>query len=151
MTIDYSQLTPEQMNSMSDEDFAKIDPTKLPNTSFVIEESQGDDEPQYIPEQTAEVPQVEGDQPLPDVETPPEPELANEGVPTVIEGEAEAQAGTVPNEAGEAKADPTKEATTPAVTDTPKSKSELFMEKVTGKFTASGREYTVDNEDDVVS
>lgn len=145
MTIDYSALTPEALGKMTDEEFNQIDPSKLPeftNGSFEATSdqllAQGSDED---PEENAEADPIS----QPDVEEqdtshqqPTEPHVGEvDEAPQVSAEQSEAS-----NAESAEDTPPTTQGTT-AATD--------FYTKVTAKFNASGKEFQVDNADDVVS
>ena len=145
MTIDYSALTPEALGKMTDEEFNKIDPSKLSeftNGSFEATSdqllAQGSDEDL---EENAEADPIS----QPDVEErdnshqqPTEPHVVEvDEAPQVSAEQSEA-----PNAESAEDTPPTTQDTT-AATD--------FYTKVTAKFNASGKEFQVDNADDVVS
>lgn len=140
MTIDYNALTPEELLNMSDEDFRKLDPSKIPTTAPVVEEAPVEEtQPEVQPEV------------IPEVEPEPEPQVEqpSEGVPNGEPSEAQdIHAGTEPNVGSETQPEPTQETKPePQVEVTPE---KAFFDKVTGGFTANGKEYKIDNADDVV-
>ena len=145
MTIDYSALTPEALSKMTDEEFNQIDPSKLPEaTSGSFETTsdqllaQGSDEDLEEDTEADPIsqPAVEG-QDIPHQQpTEPQEEEADEA-PQVSAEQSEAS-----NEESAEDATPTNQDTTLA-TD--------FYNKVTAKFNASGKEFQVDNADDVIS
>lgn len=145
MTIDYSALTPEALSKMTDEEFNQIDPSKLPEAtsgSFETtsdqllaqgsdEDLEEDTEADPISQPTVEEQDNPHQQP-----TEPQEEEADEA-PQVSAEQSEAS-----NEESAEDAPPTNQDTT-AATD--------FYNKVTAKFNASGKEFQVDNADDVIS
>lgn len=145
MTIDYSALTPEALSKMTDEEFNQIDPSKLPeftNGSFETTSdqlvTQGSDEDL---EENAEAdlifqPSVEEE------DTPHQQptELQVEEADEALQVNAE-QSEAVNEESAEDAPQTTQDTT--AATD--------FYNKVTAKFNASGKEFQVDNADDVIS
>lgn len=145
MTIDYSALTPEALSKMTDEEFNQIDPSKLPkftNGSFETtsdqllaqgsdEDLEEDTEADLISQPAAEEEDTPHQQP-----TEPQGEEADEAP------QVSAEQGEAPN-AESAKDAPPKTQDTTAATD--------FYNKVTAKFNASGKEFQVDNADDVIS
>lgn len=145
MTIDYSALTPEALGKMTDEEFNQIDPSKLPeftNGSFEATSdqllAQGSDED---PEENTEAepisqPAVEEQDNSHQQPTEPHVEEVDEA-PQVSAEQSEAS-----NAESAEDTPPTTQGTT-ATTD--------FYTKVTAKFNASGKEFQVDNADDVVS
>lgn len=145
MTIDYSALTPEALSKMTDEEFNKIDPSKLPeftNGSFeatsdqLLAQGSNEDLEEDAEAEPISQPAVE-DQDNPHQQpTEPQEEEADEA-PQVSAEQSEA-----PNAESAEDATPTNLDTT-AATD--------FYNKVTAKFNASGKEFQVDNADDVIS
>ena len=146
MTIDYSALTPEALSKMTDEEFNKIDPSKLPeftNGSFETTSdqllAQGSDE---VLEEDTEAdlisqPAVEEEDNPHQQPTEPQVEEADEAP------QVSAEQGEAPNAESAEDAPPTTTQDTTAATD--------FYNKVTAKFNASGKEFQVDNADDVIS
>lgn len=142
MTIDYSALTPEALGKMTDEEFNQIDPSKLPeftNGSFEATSdqllAQGSDEDL---EENAEAEPIS--QPAVEEQDNPHQQPTE---PHVDEApQVSAEQGEAPN-AESAEDTPTTTQDTTAATD--------FYTKVTAKFNASGKEFQVDNADDVVS
>ncbi len=135
MTIDYSALTPEALSKMTDEEFNQIDPSKLPEaTSGSFETTsdqllaQGSDE---VLEENAEAEPIS--QPSVEEEDTPHQQPTEPQVEEVAEA---------PNAESAEDTPPTTQGTT-AATD--------FYTKVTAKFNASGKEFQVDNADDVIS
>ena len=145
MTIDYSALTPEALSKMTDEEFNQIDPSKLPEAtsgSFETtsdqllaqgsdEDLEEDTEADPISQPAAEEEDNPHQQP-----TEPQVEEADEA------SQVSAEQGEAPNAESAEDAPPTNQDTT-AATD--------FFNKVTAKFNASGKEFQVDNADDVIS
>ena len=137
---DYANLTIDQLQNMSDEEFSKLDVSKIPTDASTEpvsepepavsnEVSEPEPEPEVVPEPTS------------DVEVP-----GSEATPNGSGSEADiSQAGVKPNESGTS--------TQEAKTDEPQTQdvSKTFFEKVTGTFNANGREYKIDNAEDVVS
>ena len=145
MTIDYSALTPEALGKMTDEEFNQIDPSKLPeftNGSFEATSdqllAQGSDED--LEEDTEAEPISQ-----PSVEE----EDTSHQQPTEQPVEEVAKAPQVSAEQGEAPNAESAEATPPTIQDTTAAAD--FYTKVTAKFNASGKEFQVDNADDVIS
>ena len=145
MTIDYSALTPEALSKMTDEEFNKIDPSKLPeftNGSFETTSdqllAQGSDEDL---EENAEADPIS----QPSVEEQDNPHQQ----PTEPHVEGGAEAPQVSAEQGEAPNAESAEDTPPTTQDTTAVAD--FYTKVTAKFNASGKEFQVDNADDVIS
>ena len=145
MTIDYSALTPEALSKMTDEEFNKIDPSKLPeftNGSFETTSdqllAQGSDE---VLEEDTEAEPIS--QPSVEEEDTPHQQ------PTEPQVEVVAEAPQVSAEQGEAPNAESAEDTPPTTQD--KTAAADFYTKVTAKFNASGKEFQVDNADDVIS
>ena len=145
MTIDYSALTPEALSKMTDEEFNRIDPSKLPeftNGSFETTSdqllAQGSDE--GLEEDTEAEPISQ-----PSVEEEDNPHQQ----PTEPQVEEVDEAPQVSAEQGEAPNAESAEDTPPITQDTTAAAD--FYTKVTAKFNASGKEFQVDNADDVVS
>lgn len=145
MTIDYSALTPEALSKMTDEEFNRIDPSKLPeftNGSFEATSdqllAQGSDE--VLEEDTEAEPISQ-----PSVEEEDNPHQQ----PTEPQVEVVAEAPQVSAEQGEAPNAESAEDTPPTTQDTTAAAD--FYTKVTAKFNASGKEFQVDNADDVIS
>ena len=145
MTIDYSALTPEALSKMTDEEFNKIDPSKLPeftNGSFEATSdqllAQGSDE---VLEENTEAEPIS----QPSVEEEDNPHQQ----PTEPQVEVVAEAPQVSAEQGEAPNAESAEDTPPTTQDTTAAAD--FYTKVTAKFNASGKEFQVDNADDVIS
>lgn len=136
--MSFENLTLEQLENMSDEDFANLSPNDLPD----------DDTPVSTEvETTSEVEEVE--QPVVETPTPitTETEQPNEAVPNEAESEASTpQAGTELNEGGEVIPEQTQEETPVEVTA-----EKSFFDKVTSEFQANGKAFKVDSADDVVS
>lgn len=145
MTIDYSALTPEALSKMTDEEFNQIDPSKLPestNGSFETtsdqllaqgsdEDLEEDTEAEPITQPAVEEQDNPHQQP-----TEPQVEVADEA-PQVSAEQSEAS-----NEESAEDAPTTTQDTTAAMD---------FYNRVTAKFNASGKEFQVDNADDVIS
>ena len=146
MTIDYSALTPEALSKMTDEEFNQIDPSKLPeftNGSFETTSdqllAQGSDEDLEEDTEADPIsqPAAEEEDNLHQQPTEPQEEEADEA-PQVSAEQSEAS-----NEESAEDAPPTTTQDTTAAAD--------FYTKVTAKFNASGKEFQVDNADDVIS
>ena len=146
MTIDYSALTPEALSKMTDEEFNQIDPSKLPEaTSGSFETTsdqllaQGSDEDLEEDTEADPIsqPAVEEEDNPHQQPTEPQVEEADEAP------QVSAEQGEAPNEESAEDAPPTTTQDTTAATD--------FYTKVTAKFNASGKEFQVDNADDVIS
>ena len=145
MTIDYSALTPEALSKMTDEEFNKIDPSKLPeftNGSFETTSdqllAQGSDE---VLEEDTEAEPIS--QPAVQEQDSPHQQPTEPQVEAVDEApQVSAEQGEAPNAESAEDTPPTTQDTTAAVD---------FYTKVTAKFNASGKEFQVDNADDVIS
>ena len=135
MTIDYSALTPEALSKMTDEEFNKIDPSKLPEFTNGSFEATSD---QLLAQGSDEV-----------LEEATEAEPISQ--PSVEEGDNPQQQPTEPQvgEVAEAPNAESAEDTPPTTQDTTAATD--FYTKVTAKFNASGKEFQVDNADDVIS
>ena len=145
MTIDYSALTPEALSKMTDEEFNSIDPSKLPeftNGSFEATSdqllAQGSN---GVLEENTEADLIS--QPSVEEEDTPHQQ------PTEPQVEVVAEAPQVSAEQGEAPNAESAEDTPPTTQD--KTAAADFYTKVTAKFNASGKEFQVDNADDVIS
>ena len=145
MTIDYSALTPEALGKMTDEEFNQIDPSKLPEFTNGSFEATSD---QLLAQGSDEV--LAGDteaepisQPSVEEEDNPHQQPTEQPVGGVDEApQVSAEQGEAPNAESAEDTPPTTQDTT-AATD--------FYTKVTAKFNASGKEFQVDNADDVIS
>ena len=145
MTIDYSALTPEALSKMTDEEFNQIDPSKLPEaTSGSFETTsdqllaQGSDEDLEEDTEADPISQPTAEEEDNSHQQPTEPQ----------EGEAD-EAHQVSAEQSEAANAESAEDATPTTKDTTTATD--FYTKVTAKFNASGKEFQVDNADDVIS
>ena len=145
MTIDYSALTPEALSKMTDEEFNQIDPSKLPEaTSGSFETTsdqllaQGSDEDLEEDTEADLISQPAAEEQDNSHQQPTEPQ----------EGEAD-EASQVSAEQSEASNEESAEDATPTNQDTTAATD--FYNKVTAKFNASGKEFQVDNADDVIS
>ena len=133
--MSFENLTLEQMENMSDEDFAKLNFSDIPENENFVEE---------VAEVETPAEEVPVEQP-----TPTEPEHVDEAVPNEAAAVGEGtHAGTEPNEAGEAvqPTEQTQEATPVEVTA-----EKSFFDKVTAEFQANGKAFKIDSADDVVS
>lgn len=141
--MSFENLTLSDLENMSDEDFQKLDPTKLSNDDTPVDiEPTNVEAP--VAEQVEEVAHVEVEQPTDEVSA----EQASDAVPNEAAGEAEgAHAGTEQNAGGEAVEAKETEAT-PAVEA---STEKAFFDKVTSEFNANGKAFKIDNAEDVVS
>lgn len=147
MSIDYANLTLEQLESMSDEDFAKLDPSKLGEATPPAEEQPPVEAPVDTPP-VDEPPAVEQEP-----EQQPESEPASEDTANGSASEAEqSQAADVVTEQGEGT-NPTQEQKPQeqqptTVADSPE---KAFYDKVTAGFKANGKTYKIDNPDDLIA
>lgn len=147
MSIDYANLTIEQLESMSDEDFAKLDPSQLGQATQPepVEQPQVEaaQEPAQPVEQEQEQPVVEEEQPNPDEPASDEP--ANGAA---SEAEQHQAAGVVTQQGEEAQEVPKEE--TQKVTDIV-APEKAFYDKVTAGFKANGKTYKIDDPDDLIA
>lgn len=145
MTIDYSALTPEALSKMTDEEFNRIDPSKLPEFTNGSFEATSD---QLLAQGSDEV--LEEDTEAEPISQPSVEEGdTHHQQPTEPQVEEVAEASQVSAEQGEASNAESAKATPPATQD--KTAAADFYTKVTAKFNASGKEFQVDNADDVIS
>lgn len=145
MTIDYSALTPEALSKMTDEEFNKIDPSKLPEFTNGSFEATSD---QLLAQGSDGV--LEEDTEAEPISQPSvEEEDTSHQQPTEPQVEEVAEAPQVSAEQGEAPNAESAEDTPPTTQDTTATAD--FYTKVTAKFNASGKEFQVDNADDVIS
>ena len=146
MTIDYSALTPEALSKMTDEEFNQIDPSKLPestNGSFETTSdqllAQGSDEDLEEDTEADPISQPAAEEEDNPHQQPTEPQVGEaDEAPQVSAEQSEAA-----NAESAEDAPPTTTQDTTVATD--------FYNKVTAKFNASGKEFQVDNADDVIS
>lgn len=159
MTIDYQSLTVEQLQSMTDEEFARLDPSQIPQgegssvlTSDMLTTS-GSNE--------ANDQQLQ-DQPVTQPETAPEQDQAldqNQPTPVVEQEQVieETQTGAEQSEATREGISVNHEAPSsqqPTPTQQPQTQSTPeadFYQQVTAKFNASGKEFQVTDAKDVVA
>ena len=145
MTIDYSALTPEALGKMTDEEFNKIDPSKLPEFTNGSFEATSD---QLLAQGSNE--DLEENAEAEPISQPAVEEQANpHQQPTEPHVEEVDEAPQVSAEQREASNEESAEDTPPTTQDTTAATD--FYTKVTAKFNASGKEFQVDNADDVVS
>lgn len=145
MTIDYSALTPEALSKMTDEEFNQIDPSKLPEATSGSFETTSD---QLLAQGSDEV--LEEDAEAEPISQPAVEEQDNSHQqPTEPQGGEADEASQVSAEQGEASNEESAEDATPTNQDTTAATD--FYTKVTAKFNASGKEFQVDNADDVIS
>lgn len=140
--IDYSTLTVEQLQAMSDEEFAQLDPSLLPQSTGSSEltsdalttSSSNEDGNQEI-----QVDQV--NQPIEEEDNQATPE------DTVFEDtQASAEQSVAPSV--EESVEDVVPTNTP---ETQPSEAELFYQKVTAPFKASGKEFKLDSAEDVIA
>ena len=146
MTIDYSALTPEALSKMTDEEFNQIDPSKLPeftNGSFETTSNQ------LVAQSSDE--DLEEDTEADPISQPAAEEEDNpHQQPTETQEEEADEAPQVSAEQSEASnAESAEDAPSTTTQDTTVATD--FYNKVTAKFNASGKEFQVDNADDVIS
>ena len=145
MTIDYSALTPEALSKMTDEEFNRIDPSKLPEFTNGSFETTSD---QLLAQGSNE--DLEEDAEAEPISQPAAEEQDNpHQQPTELQVEVVSEAPQVSAEQGEAPNAESAEDTPPTTQDTTAATD--FYTKVTAKFNASGKEFQVDNADDVIS
>lgn len=147
MSIDYANLTLEQLESMSDEDFAKLDPSKLGEATPPAEEQPPVEAPVDTPP-VDEQPAVE-----PEQQPQPDTEPASEDTANGSASEAEqSQAADVVTEQGEG-INPTQEQKPQEQqpTTVANSPEKAFYDKVTAGFKANGKTYKIDNPDDLIA
>ena len=145
MTIDYSALTPEALSKMTDEEFNQIDPSKLPESTKGSFETTSD---QLLAQGSDE--DLEEDTEADPISQPTAEEEDNpHQQPTETQKEEADEAPQVSAEQSEAANAESAEDATPTTQDTTAATD--FYNKVTAKFNASGKEFQVDNADDVIS
>lgn len=141
------QLTLEQLENMTDEEFAKVSFSQLPvdDTPVNVDEPPVEEQPQ---EPAQEPEPTQEPEPVPDNPIATSPELTS--IPNGQVSEAEpVQAGDGKEVAGEG-ADPT-EVPTPEVTqEVQVTPEKAFFDKVTAEFNANGKAHKIDNADDAV-
>ena len=134
--FDYENMTPEEIANLTDEEFSKLDPSKLPMFSEPTEDTQ----PEVTVEDTTAVDETPTDTPQPAAE-----EVASEGT---ANGEPSAAEDT---QAADTVTEPTDETKTE---DTQQPSAEVspekaFFDAVTSEFNANGKSYKIDNAEDV--
>lgn len=148
MSIDYANLTIEQLETMSDEDFAKLDPSQLGQATT----------PEPVEQPQVEVAQepaqpVEQEQPVVEEEQPNADEPASDEPANGNASEAEqSQAAGVVTQQGEEEQKPDQEKPQeeqPTTVET--SPEKAFYEKVTAGFKANGKTYKIDDPDDLIA
>lgn len=148
MSIDYANLTLEQLESMSDEDFAKLDPSKLGEATPPAEEQP----PVEVPVDTPPVDEPPAVEPEQEPQQP-DTEPASEDTANGNASEAEqSQAADVVTEQGEGinpnQEQKPQEQQPTTVADSPE---KAFYDKVTAGFKANGKTYKIDNPDDLIA
>lgn len=155
MPIDYSNLTVEQMQNMSPEEFDQIDPSLLPQ-SFGSSQMDSDTLTQS-PSNEVPVTQANAPEPITQPTTPTESEVPSEQ-PT----ETSVDTSELSPNANEERSDElsekgvnedvsTSNTEVDANTQTTDTTAADFYAKVTAKFNASGKEFQVTDANDVVS
>ena len=136
-------LTLEQLENMSDEDFAKVNFSDLPDDETPVStevETTSEEVPNTETRQPTE--QVGQEVPEQTQEVEHEAEQPSDAVPNGAASEAEqSQAGTEQNEGGEAK----------PVTQEEVTAEKAFFDRVTAEFQANGKAFKIDSAEDVVS
>ena len=136
-------LTLEQLENMSDEDFAKVNFSDLPDDETPVStevETTSEEVPNTETRQPTE--QVGQEVPEQTQEVEHEAEQPSDAVPNGTASEAEqSQAGTEQNEGGEAK----------PVTQEEVTAEKAFFDRVTAEFQANGKAFKIDSAEDVVS
>lgn len=148
MSIDYANLTLDQIDNMSDEDFAKLDPSQFPTepvtTEPVVENQTQEAGQQQEPEQEPEAEQTQEEtQQTTEPEEQGTEETANENTSEASTSQAGVSAGDVASTAEQTQ-EPEAQVNEPTVEKT-------FFDKVTAEFNANGKQFKIDNPDDVVS
>ena len=139
--FDYENMTPEEIANLTDEEFSKLDPSKLPMFSEPAEDTQ----PEVTVEDTPAVDETPTDTPQPAAE-----EVASEGTangePSVAEDTQAADTVTEPTDEAKTEVKPTEETQQPSAEVSPE---KAFFEAVTSEFNANGKSYKIDNAEDV--
>lgn len=147
--IDYDNLTPEAMANMSDEEFAKVDPSKLPQVT-VSEPQEEVTQDTPVDTQQDEVPPVVEEEAPVETQTPPAEEVESEvtanGEPSVAEDTQAADDVTTPTDEAKPTEQP-QEAPQDAAADV--SPEKAFFEAVTSEFQANGKAYKIESAEDV--
>ena len=136
-------LTLEQLENMSDEDFAKVNFSDLPDDETPVS-TEVETTSEEVPNTETQLPteQVEQEVPEQTQEVEHEAEQPSDAVPNGTASEAEqSQAGTEQNEGGEAK----------PVTQEEVTAEKAFFDRVTAEFQANGKAFKIDSAEDVVS
>lgn len=153
MTIDYNNLTLDQLENMSDEEFQKLDVSQIPDLQS---EEQTQTQEEHLSEE-APVDQTEEVQQ--ETETPEQTTQPNafESVSEGTSNENGAEGGvsraedtaSVTDENQESKTQPNTDGSDKAPVEVAPEKA--FFDKVTSKFNANGKEFQITDPDDVVS
>lgn len=142
---DYSNLTTSDLENMSDEDFAQLDPSQF--AALDDDEATPVDDTPVAVEVNEEV--------VAPVEQPTPAEVEDEGSRSPNEHEAEggsAREGDKTDPMADTDpATPVVDPTQAKPEETQVGSKEDFFDKVTAKFNANGKEFQIDNPDDVVS
>lgn len=153
MTIDYNNLTLDQLENMSDEEFQKLDVSQIPD---IQSEEQAPAQEENLGEEVSvdQAEEVKQETETPDQTTQPD---AFESVSGGTSNENVAEGGgsraedtaSATGENQESKTQPNTEGSDKAPVEVPTEKA--FFDKVTGKFNANGKEFQITDPDDVVS
>lgn len=153
MTIDYNNLTLDQLENMSDEEFQKLDVSQIPD---IQSEEQAPAQEENLGEEVSvdQAEEVKQETETPDQTTQPN---AFESVSGGTSNENVAEGGgsraedtaSATGENQESKTQPNTEGSDKAPVEVPTEKA--FFDKVTGKFNANGKEFQITDPDDVVS
>lgn len=151
MTIDYNNLSLDQLENMSDEEFQKLDVSQIPDFQ---EQEPAQEENPSVEETVAQTEEVTQETETPAETTQPNAfEAGSEGTSNGNEAEGEGSraedTGSAPGENQDNQAQQPTDQTNPAQVEVAPEKT--FFEKVTGKFNANGREFQITDPDDVVS
>lgn len=147
---DYSQLTLDQLENMSDEEFAQLDISQIQDPQ-PVEQAQTDEEHQSVEEDVVQTEEVPQETETPAVTTQPNTFEAGSGG-TSNENVAEG-GGSHAEDPGSVPGEKQQDATQPTPTEQPQevAPEKTFFEKVTAKFQANGREFQITDPDDVVA
>ena len=139
--FDYENMTPEEIANLTDEEFSKLDPSKLP----VFSEPTEDTQPEVTVEDTPAVDETPTDTPQPAAE-----EVASEGTangePSAAEDTQAADTVAKPTDEAKPEVKPTEESQQPSAEVSPE---KAFFDAVTSEFNANGKSYKIDNAEDV--
>lgn len=153
MTIDYNNLTLDQLENMSDEEFQKLDVSQIPD--FQSEEQATAQEENLSKEVSVDqTEEVQQETETPDQTTQPN---AFESVSEGTSNENGAEGGvsraedteSATDENQDNKTQPNTDGSDKAPVEVPAEKA--FFDKVTSKFNANGKEFQITDPDDVVS